>query len=66
MIGSECVTQMTSEIIIENNTFRNDDNYPTTFVANLTATEAKLSGNKISGTGPVRPLKGDGRVVASN
>ena len=65
MIGSEGVTQMTPEIIVENNTFRNDGTYPTIFVDNLTATEAQLSGNKISGVGPVRPLKGDGKVIAS-
>lgn len=65
MIGSEGVTQMTPEIIIENNTFRNDGTYPTIFVDNLTATEAQLSGNKISGVGPIRPLKGDGKVIAS-
>ena len=65
MIGSEGVTQMTPEIIVENNTFRNDGTYPTIFVDNLTATEAQLSGNKISGAGPVRPLKGDGKVIAS-
>jgi hypothetical protein len=65
MIGSEGITQMTPEIIIENNTFRNDGTYPTIFVDNLTATEAQLSGNKISGIGPVRPLKGDGKVIAS-
>ncbi len=65
MIGSEGVTQMTPEIIIENNTFRNDGTYPTIFVDNLTATEAQLSGNKISGIGPIRSLKGDGKVIAS-
>ena len=65
MIGSEGVTQMTPEIIIANNTFRNDGSYPTIFVDNLTATEAQLSGNAISGNGPVRPLKGDGKVLAS-
>lgn len=65
MIGSEGVTHMTPEIVVENNMFRNDGTYPTIFVDNLTATEARLSGNKISGNGPVRPLKGDGKVVAS-
>ena len=65
MIGSEGVTQPTPEIVVEGNTFRNDGTYPTIFVDNLTATEAKLSGNKISGQGQVTPLKGDGRVVAS-
>lgn len=65
MIGSEGVTQPTPEIVIENNTFRNDGTYPTAFVDNLTATEAQLIGNKISGNGQVTPLKGDGRVVAA-
>ena len=65
MIGSEGVTQMTPEITITDNVFRNDGSYPTIFVDNLTATEAQLSGNTISGSGPVRPLKGDGKVLAS-
>ncbi len=65
MIGSEGVTQLTPEITIQNNTFRNEGSYPTIFVDNLTATEARLSGNRISGVGPVRPLKGDGKVIAS-
>lgn len=65
MIGSEGVTQQTREIIVENNIFRNDGSYPTIFVDNLTSTAAQLSGNKISGNGPVRPLKGDGKIVAS-
>lgn len=65
MIGSEGVTQPTGEIIVENNIFRNDGSYPTIFVDNLTSTAAQLSGNKISGNGPVRPLKGDGKIVAS-
>lgn len=65
MIGAEGITQMTPEIIVENNMFQNDGNYPTIFVNNLTATEAQLSGNTISGVGPVRALKGDGKVNAS-
>ncbi len=65
MIGSEGVTQMTPEIVVANNVFRNDGSYPTIFVSNLTATEAQLTGNTISGAGPVRPLKGDGKVIAS-
>ncbi len=59
MIGSEGVTQPTPEIVVENNTFRNDGSYPTIFVDNLTATEAQLSGNRISGN-QVTALKGDG------
>jgi hypothetical protein len=60
MIGAEGVTHPTREIIIENNTFRNDGGYPTDFVKNLTATEAVLTHNKLSGT--VQPLEGDGTV----
>jgi pectate lyase len=60
MIGSEGVTQPTREITIDNNTFRNDGDYQTTFVVNLTATEAQLKGNHFSG--PVKPLRGDGQV----
>ncbi|MFI4981527.1 MAG: hypothetical protein ACHQIO_14370, partial [Nevskiales bacterium] len=59
-IGEEGITQPTREITIENNTFRNDGRYTTAFVTNMTATEAKLKGNKISGS--VVPLKGDGDV----
>ena len=65
VIGAEGITQTTPEIIVENNIFRNDGNYPTIFVNNLTATEAQLSGNTISSVGPVRALKGDGKVIAS-
>ncbi len=64
MIGSEGVTQPTPEIIVQNNTFRKDGDYPTIFVDNLTATEAQLSGNKIIGNS-ITPLKGDGRVLAA-
>jgi hypothetical protein len=60
MIGDEGVDQPTREIIVENNTFNNDGDYRTYFVDNLTATEATLKGNKLSG--PVEPLKGDGDV----
>ncbi|MCW3476880.1 right-handed parallel beta-helix repeat-containing protein [Limobrevibacterium gyesilva] len=59
-IGAEGVNQMTREITIANNSFRNAGNFPTTFVVNMTATEAMLKGNKLSGT--VEPLKGDGEV----
>jgi len=60
MIGSEGVTQPTREITVVGNTFRNDGDYPTIFVDNLTATEAVLKGNHLSGT--VKPLQGDGTV----
>lgn len=65
MIGAEGVEQPTQEITIDGNTFRNDGSFGTIFVDNLTATEAQLTNNRISGVGPVTPLKGDGRVVAS-
>lgn len=63
MIGSEGVTQRTPEITIENNQFHNAGNYNTVFVKNLTATEANLRGNRISGA--VKPLSGDGSVNGS-
>ena len=60
MIGEEGVTQPTREITITDNTFRNSGSYGTFFVTNLTATEAMLKGNKLSGK--VEALKGDGEV----
>lgn len=57
-IGAEGVTHPTREIIVENNTFRADGLYPTFFVNNVTATEAQLKGNRISGR--AKPLQGDG------
>lgn len=65
VIGDEGVNQPTRQILVEDNVFRNEMPYPTIFVNNLTATEAVLRGNKISGVGPVTALKGDGQVVAS-
>jgi hypothetical protein len=62
MIGAEGVTHPTREITVENNKFRNDGPWETAFVNNLTATEARLRGNQLSG--PVKPLRGDGTVVA--
>lgn len=60
MIGAEGVTQPTREITVTDNVFRNDGDYQTIFVDNLTATEAVLKGNSLSG--PVKPLQGDGSV----
>ena len=59
-IGAEGVTQQTPEITITNNSLRNDGDYQTALVWNLTATPAKLTGNKLSGS--AIPLKGDGTV----
>lgn len=64
VIGAEGVTRPTPEITIEDNTFRNDGDWDTAFVNNLTATEAILRGNKLSGQ--VQPLRGDGRVTAGH
>jgi len=59
-IGAEGVTRPTPEITITNNNFRNDGNYETALVWNLTATRATLRGNKLAGS--VIPLNGDGTV----
>lgn len=64
VIGAEGVQQPTREITIDNNTFRNDGNYSTVFVNNLTATDAILRGNTMSGS--VRPLSGDGKVTPAH
>lgn len=60
MIGAEGVSQPTREITIENNTMINTGSYQTFMVVNLTATEAMLKGNRL--TGQVQPLRGDGQV----
>lgn len=60
MIGSEGVSQPTDEITISGNNFSNDQARPTTFVRNMTATPANLSGNVFKGQ--VIPLDGDGKV----
>ncbi len=57
-IGAEGVDQPTPEITVENNRFVNDGDYRTAFVNNISATEAKLRGNRLSGA--VDPLRGDG------
>ena len=61
VIGSEGVAQPTREIVIENNNFRNDGGWNTFFVNNMTATDAMLKGNTL--TGAVKPLNGDGKVT---
>jgi len=59
-IGAEGVAQPTPEITIANNSLRNDGSYQTALVWNMTATPAKLTDNKLSGS--AIPLKGDGSV----
>jgi nitrous oxidase accessory protein NosD len=61
MIGAEGVTQPTKELVISGNKFTNDMKFETTFVKNLTATEAQLTGNMLEGNASV-PLSGDGWV----
>jgi Right handed beta helix region len=61
MIGSEGVTQPTDTILIQNNVLTNDEDRPTTFVTNRTATPAQLIGNVFKGNRVV-PLEGDGTV----
>ena len=60
VIGMEGVNQPTRELTMENNTFKNSGSYSTFFVVNMTATEAHLKGNTLSGT--AQPLRGDGEV----
>ena len=60
MIGAEGVTNPTEELIFRNNTFTNNQDRPTTFVHNRSATRALLIGNVFKGQ--VRPLEGDGSV----
>jgi hypothetical protein len=59
-IGEEGVDQPTPEITIEHNKFTNDMPFPTVFIRNGTATEAKLTGNTLGGGGKITPLTGDG------
>ena len=60
-IGAEGVTHPTPEITVSDNEFRNDGNYQTALLWNLTATPATLSGNKLSGS--ASPLKQDGALA---
>lgn len=60
MIGAEGVNQPTRQLLFENNQAINTGNYDTFMVVNLTATEAILRNNKL--TGRIKPLKGDGEV----
>jgi hypothetical protein len=57
-IGAEGVERPTPEIIVEGNRFTNDGDYHTSLVNNMTATEATLRHNKLSGS--VDALHGDG------
>ena len=63
VIGAEGIDQPTRDLVVENNTFRNEGQYDTAFVWNLSAGEVQVRHNKISGQ--VRPLRGDGQVIAA-
>jgi hypothetical protein len=54
-IGAEGVKQPTSQILIANNTFKNDMEQPTSFVRNLTGVPASFKDNRLSG--PVTTLE---------
>lgn len=61
MVGAEGITQRTPDIIVENNSFRNDSPAGTALLVNRTATEAVVRNNRL--TGQIRPLVGDGTVT---
>ncbi len=61
MVGAEGITQRTPEILVENNSFRNDSPAGTALLANRTATEAVVRNNRLFGQ--VKPLIGDGTVT---
>jgi hypothetical protein len=50
MIGAEDITQPTGEITIVNNRARNDGNFQTAFVENMTKTGVTLKNNRLSGS----------------
>ena len=52
--------QPTHQILVENSSFRNEGDWETVFVNNVTATEAILRNVKLSGA--VQALRGDGRI----
>ena len=61
-LGEEGATNITTEIVIEGNQFKNDLTTETVFVRNHTATRAIIRGNTLNGA--VRPLLGPGTVDA--
>lgn len=59
-LGAEGVTNPTPWLIVRNNRFVNDQMHRTVFVRNLTAADARLSGNVLRGD--VAPLEGPGSI----
>jgi hypothetical protein len=63
LLGGEGVKNPTREIVIENNRFTNEADFDTAFVWNRTDTQARLTGNSMTGrgqelrTGPEPPKK---------
>ncbi len=60
-IGEGGASHPSDGLVIRNNTLINNTGHETTFVRNITATPAQLSGNVFQG-GKVIPLAGDGSV----
>ena len=59
-IGEESVRQPTDEIIVERNVLKNDGNYETALIWNVTKTPVMLSANTL--IGPIVPIKGEDEV----
>jgi hypothetical protein len=59
-IGAEGSRNPTQSLVVRDNRFTNDEPGPTVFVRNLTAADARLSGNAFAG--PVQALLGPGTV----
>jgi hypothetical protein len=59
-IGAEGITQPTPEIIVEHNSFLVEGDYGSVLLNNITATDAELRGNVL--TGNAKALRGDGSV----
>ena len=59
-IGEEGASHPTPEITVTDNNFRNDGNYETALLWNLTATTPTLTGNRLSGS--VSLLKNEGNL----
>jgi hypothetical protein len=60
MLGAEGVTQPTPEITVAGNSYLVEGDFHSFLVVNMTATDALLTGNKLSGN--AKALRGDGSV----
>ena len=59
-IGEESVKQPTDEIIVEKNVLKNDGNYETALIWNVTQTSAMLKDNTL--IGQIVPIKRNGEM----